>query len=113
MTVFDCTTAAAAACCSDASIADIPLDHASASRSHAALCHHNDGRLFLIDLASSGGTRVDGAQVPPNKPTLLRNGSAVAFADCPIQFTLRDVESTGEEDMVGAVCCVAEWVWVE
>ena len=28
------------------------LQHASASRQHAALVHHSDGRLFLIDLES-------------------------------------------------------------
>jgi FHA domain len=31
---------------------DISLDEPSASRQHAALVHHEDGRLFLIDLGS-------------------------------------------------------------
>jgi peptidyl-prolyl cis-trans isomerase NIMA-interacting 1 len=31
---------------------DITLDEPSASRQHAALVHHEDGRLFLIDLGS-------------------------------------------------------------
>jgi peptidyl-prolyl cis-trans isomerase NIMA-interacting 1 len=31
---------------------DITIDAPSISRRHAALCHHRDGRLFVIDLAS-------------------------------------------------------------
>ena len=31
---------------------DVTLDEQSASRQHAALVHHEDGRLFLIDLGS-------------------------------------------------------------
>lgn len=31
---------------------DIPLEETSCSREHAALVHHANGRLFLIDLAS-------------------------------------------------------------
>ena len=31
---------------------DICLDDASCSRVHAALVHHQDGRIFLIDLHS-------------------------------------------------------------
>ena len=40
----------------------------SFSREHAAIVHHTDGRLFLIDLASSHGTKLDGRPVPKNKP---------------------------------------------
>jgi hypothetical protein len=36
----------------EASACDIVLDGGSASRQHAALVHHSDGRLFLIDLQS-------------------------------------------------------------
>jgi hypothetical protein len=38
----------------DASTCDIMLEGSHASRQHAALVHHNDGRLFLIDLQSVG-----------------------------------------------------------
>lgn len=31
---------------------DVPLAEGSTSRQHAALVHHNDGRIFLIDLGS-------------------------------------------------------------
>ena len=34
---------------------DITLDEPSASRQHAALVHHEDSRLFLIDLGSVNG----------------------------------------------------------
>ncbi|WIA15829.1 hypothetical protein OEZ85_012584 [Tetradesmus obliquus] len=81
----------------DASVCDVPLSHASASRQHAALCHHTDGRVFLIDLGSSHGTFLDGSQLPPNKPVVLKNGSAIKFGQAPAKFVMRDVESAGEK----------------
>ena len=41
--------------------ADIVLSHASISRHHAAVAHHSDGRVYIIDLKSACGTKVDGA----------------------------------------------------
>lgn len=38
-------------------LVDIHLDDNSCSRVHAALVHHQDGRLFLIDLQSVRGLR--------------------------------------------------------
>lgn len=110
-----------------ASGAEFVLDDPSVSRSHAAIVHHADGRIFLIDLQSVSwgvavctwqtagaavaehtcctvaltlahphcptvqreGTTLDGAPVPPNKPTVLRNGSVITFGACPKRFTLR------------------------
>lgn len=89
--------------CRDASVCDVPLSHASASRQHAALCHHTDGRVFLIDLGSSHGTFLDGSQLPPNKPVVLKNGSAIKFGQAPAKFVMRDVESAGGWGRVGMV----------
>jgi len=36
----------------DAASADVELDHASCSGRHAAVVHHQDARIFLIDLQS-------------------------------------------------------------
>jgi hypothetical protein len=88
-------TATATAPRRDASVCDIPLSHATASRQHAVLCHHTDGRVFLIDLGSSHGTFLDGAQLPPNKPVVLKSGSSIRFGQGPTKFVMRDVESAG------------------
>jgi pSer/pThr/pTyr-binding forkhead associated (FHA) protein len=76
-------------------VCDVPLSHATSSRQHAALCHHNDGRVFLIDLGSSHGTFLDGSQLPPNKPVVLKSGSSIKFGQAPEKFVMRDVESAG------------------
>ncbi|KAF8059370.1 pin1 [Scenedesmus sp. PABB004] len=81
----------------DASACDVPLDHPSASRCHAVLCHHTDGRLFIIDLGSTHGTFLDGAALPPNKPTVLKNGAAIRFGALDTAFVMRDVESAAEK----------------
>eukprot|EP00879_Flechtneria_rotunda_P016493 GHRR01017260.1.p1 GENE.GHRR01017260.1~~GHRR01017260.1.p1 ORF type:complete len:267 (+),score=70.75 GHRR01017260.1:350-1150(+) len=81
----------------DLTVCDIPLDHPTASRQHAALCHHNDGRVFLIDLNSSHGTFLDGHQIPAHKPTVLKNGTTIKFGQMETKFVVRDVESAGEK----------------
>lgn len=81
----------------DASACDVPLDHPTASRQHAALVHHSDGRVFVIDLGSTHGTTLDGARLPPNKPTVLKNGAELRFGQLPTLFVVRDVESSGEK----------------
>lgn len=80
----------------DATGCDVELPHPSCSRVHAAVVHHEDGRLFLIDLQSAHGTRIDGQPVPPHKPTQLRNGSSVTFGDIPNTYTF-SCEGGGEK----------------
>ena len=58
---------------------DFQLEHPSASRMHAALCHHRNGGLYLIDLKSSHHTFVDAKPLRPYEACLLRDGSTVVF----------------------------------
>jgi NIMA-interacting peptidyl-prolyl cis-trans isomerase 1 len=76
---------------------DITLDEPSASRQHAALVHHEDGRLFLIDLGSTHGTTLDGVPVAPNKPVQLRDGARLAFGTSPAATHVVRCESSGEK----------------
>jgi len=83
----------------DAALADVPLrldaaDEAAAaeagvSRVHAAIVHHRDGRAFVIDLASRGGTRLAGAPLGANRPAQLRDGDALGFGALPGAFVFR------------------------
>ena len=57
--------------------ADIVIEDPSVSRLHCALVHHQDGRLYLIDL-SSHGTTVDGEPIKRHKPTKAKDGSTVS-----------------------------------
>eukprot|EP00878_Enallax_costatus_P001679 GHUV01001833.1.p1 GENE.GHUV01001833.1~~GHUV01001833.1.p1 ORF type:complete len:263 (+),score=68.97 GHUV01001833.1:250-1038(+) len=81
----------------EAPAVDIPLDHPTASRIHAALCHHNDGRVFLIDFNSTHGTFLDGSRLAPHKPTVLKNGMQIKFGQMDTKFVMQDVESAGEK----------------
>lgn len=80
----------------NAEASDILLDHPSCSRQHAALVHHNDGRVFLIDLGSSHGTTVDDARIPANKPSHLKDGSTICFGSDVKKYVFR-CEVTGEK----------------
>mmetsp|Transcript_1199 Transcript_1199/g.2880 ORF Transcript_1199/g.2880 Transcript_1199/m.2880 type:complete len:251 (+) Transcript_1199:133-885(+) len=75
---------------------DITLDSETCSRAHCALVHHQDGRLFLIDLGSTHGTQLDGKPVPANKPTNLKNGAVLRFGHLSTAFVVR-VESSAEK----------------
>ena len=48
------------------------------SRRHAAIEHEDDG-YYVVDLASSAGTFVDGIRLIPNVPQLIANGSRISF----------------------------------
>ncbi|GFR47805.1 hypothetical protein Agub_g9581 [Astrephomene gubernaculifera] len=74
----------------------IGLDHQSCSRVHAAIVHHSDGRIFLIDLQSTQGTFVDGRRIPPNKPVVLKDQTRIRFGELESEYVLR-CESAAEK----------------
>ncbi|PNW72347.1 hypothetical protein CHLRE_16g671900v5 [Chlamydomonas reinhardtii] len=74
----------------------IALEHHSCSRVHAALVHHNDGRIFLIDLQSTQGTTVDGRRIAPNKPVVLKDNTRIRFGELEYDYVLR-CESAAEK----------------
>ena len=51
---------------------DFQIEHPSASRMHAALCHHERGGLYLIDLKSAHHVFVDGKPLRPYEACLSR-----------------------------------------
>ena len=68
-----------------ASSNDIQIDHPRVSRHHAEL-RVDGGTTWLIDLASSNGTLVNGR---PVKHWALRHGDVVRIGDCNIRFLTR------------------------
>ena len=55
------------------------------SRQHARLTH-NSGQWMIIDLNSTNYTRVNGARLDPNKPTLLADGAQIQFGRVAVTF---------------------------
>lgn len=67
---------------------DIILEDADVSSRHAAFVHHQEqNRLYIIDLSSRKGTLVDGAKIPANKPTKVRNGSVITIGPYSFRCT--------------------------
>jgi len=64
---------------------DIQIDHPSVSRHHLELLL-DDGNMWLIDLGSLNGTRVNGRRV---KQLALQHGDVVSVGDCDIRFLTR------------------------
>jgi pSer/pThr/pTyr-binding forkhead associated (FHA) protein len=60
---------------------DVVVDHPSVSRSHAAIEWRADGTIYLSDLGSSNGTRLDKAAVLKDKPIALADGASIALGD--------------------------------
>ncbi len=58
---------------------EIPLDDPGASRRHLKLLRSPDDEIVLHDLASTNGTWVNGAQVPPGTRRTLRDGDQVTL----------------------------------
>jgi hypothetical protein len=55
------------------------VEHAI-SRFHCEITRQN-GQLYLTDLASRNGTKLEGKQIPAGEPTLLRSGNRIRLAD--------------------------------
>ena len=58
---------------------DYQLDHPSISRQHAALVHHENGGIYLIDLKSSHTTAVNGKPLRPFEATLLKQVTQLCY----------------------------------
>lgn len=63
----------------EASHCDVTHDDDSVSRMHAAIVHHKDGRCFIIDLKSTRGSKLNGADLIGYKPTLLQNNMEIVL----------------------------------
>ena len=58
---------------------EIALDDPGASRRHAKLVAHPDGSLFLQDLASTNGTKLNGVEVAPGSRHLIAEGDQITL----------------------------------
>jgi NIMA-interacting peptidyl-prolyl cis-trans isomerase 1 len=57
---------------------DVHVDDAAASRLHAAIVHHENGSVYLIDTSSSG-TQVDSLKCDKHRPLHLHSGYHIRF----------------------------------
>lgn len=74
------------------SIVDYVLEHPSISRRHAALMIHKDtGKVYMLDLKSSHGTRINGAKVVPDRPTSVGSG-VIKFGASTRAYTVSRIE---------------------
>jgi len=65
---------------------DYTVPNTSISGRHACLWE-GDGRFFIQDLESSNGTRVNGRDIPSDKPTELSEGDSIELGE--VRLTLR------------------------
>ncbi|KAI3466482.1 hypothetical protein Pfo_023145 [Paulownia fortunei] len=68
---------------------DFVLDHQSVSRQHAAVVHHKNGSIYVIDLGSAHGTFVANERLTKNSPVELEVGQSLRFAASTRTYILR------------------------
>lgn len=73
----------------DAERADHALVHSSCSRLHAALVHSH-GCVYVADLGSSHGTRVNGRRLVAGRPVPLSDGDSFSFGASSRSYTLHE-----------------------
>jgi len=93
----------------DRKVADIPVDHPSCSRQHAALQYRaverslNDGRRvnrttpYIIDLGSSNGTYVNNQKIEPKRYFELKEQDVLKFGYSSREYVLLH-ENSGDDD---------------
>jgi len=57
---------------------EIPINDPSVSSRHLKICRRRDGALYMVDVGSSNGTKLNGAAVEAGVETPLRPGDAIA-----------------------------------
>jgi len=83
-------------------MADIVIEHPSASRKHAAVVHHKGGKVYLIDLQSAHGTFFGDTQLKAHTPTALVNGAKIKFGASSRVYVFRgDTERDKEREEKG------------
>ncbi|GBF91494.1 MAP kinase phosphatase [Raphidocelis subcapitata] len=75
--------------------ADVALEHASASRQHAALTVDAAGAVSLTDLGSSHGSKVGDAWIKPHAPKEVPLGAVMRFGASTRAYKLERVERVG------------------
>lgn len=85
-------------------VADIPIDHPSCSKQHAVLQYRQTVsrdpmsgsvlpsaiKLYIIDLGSANGTRVNRKQIPASRFYELRPGDIIQFGQSSREYVLMD-----------------------
>jgi len=83
---------------------DIPFPNLRISAEHALLLHSRGGSVFVQDLGSESGTRLDASPIPPNVPTRWAPGSVLTLGDaCVLELanlspSPRELLASADED---------------
>jgi len=65
---------------------DLPLDHASVSKIHAALLLNREGTLLVSDTGSTNGTYINGRRIAYGEARQIEEGDVVGFGDVEVRF---------------------------
>ena len=76
----------------DSTTCDIVLEHDSVSRQHAVLQFGEQGELYIVDLCSSHGTKLNKKSLPPKKLTEFRVGALAQFGASSRSYILQGPE---------------------
>jgi len=97
------------ACGKDRKVADIPVDHPSCSRQHAAFQYRavekqlgsrtvNRVVPYIIDLESSNGTFVNNQKIEPKRYVELKEQDVLKFGYSSREYVLLHENSQNDED---------------
>jgi hypothetical protein len=65
---------------------DLPLDHPSVSKIHAALLLNREGTLLVSDTGSTNGTYINGRRIAYGEARQIEEGDVVGFGDVEVRF---------------------------
>ncbi len=65
--------------------ADVTLPQPTVSANHARIIMH-ENKLYIMDIGSKGGTKLNGTQLQPNKPAQLHPGSTIMLTNVELKI---------------------------
>ncbi|CAG8433261.1 4143_t:CDS:10 [Diversispora eburnea] len=77
-------------------VCDIPMEHPSISRYHAVIQFNDKGQVFIYDLESAHGTKLNKQRILPLKYNRLRVGDQIKFGESTRTYVLLGPEEEEE-----------------
>lgn len=77
---------------------DVLIKHPSISNQHAAIIHGKSGNMYLIDLDSMHGTKLNDKKLSPEKREVLQNNDTICFGASTREYRVKLVLGEDESD---------------
>eukprot|EP01083_Nonionella_stella_P018565 51692_1 len=87
----------------------VRLLHQSISRQHSVILHGSSGNMYILDLGSSHGTKVNNRKLEPNRRQVLREDDTIKFGASTRKYQVKlNADQMQDQENIGRADARAE-----